>query len=135
MRPTSVEAYHKAEESGLLSKLRLKVFKILCDHGPMTANEMRMFGDSNANSGVYSTRLSELERMKIVAATSERACKTTGNKALLWDITNNHPIKLDKRETKKVKTKRAVDALRVLYLKYKSFDTEWTNVANLIKNI
>lgn len=115
-RPTSIEAYYKVKDSGLLSKLRFKVFEIICQYGPMTANEMRMYASPDVNSGVFSTRLSELERMRVVNVVGVRACKTSGYNAMVWDITGDTPIKLipKKYKSKEQKKKELIAMLNDL---------------------
>lgn len=100
-RETSIEAYHKVKETGMLSTLRLAVFKILCDHGPLTAGEMRKFGGAGMNSGVYGTRLSELVKMGVVKEVEPRPCDVTGHRSIVWDITNEMPVKLPKKVSRK----------------------------------
>lgn len=133
-RSTTIEAYRKAEDSGLLSKLRLRVFKIVCDHGPATANELRAYFPSSSNSGVYMTRLSELERMSLVMIVDKRPCKITGNNALVWGITNNSPIKLPIRKTKKDKIKNVITDL----VSIQNIITDWElkdRLSNVISDI
>lgn len=91
---TSKHAYKLAVESGLVSRLRLKVFGVLCQHSPMTANECRQYLQTTNNSGIYSTRFSELERQGLIYSKETRACKITGYKAKVWEITGRYPHKL-----------------------------------------
>ncbi len=129
-RETSIEAYHRVKETGILSSLRLKVFEILCFHGPMTANEMRQFGDPNANSGVYSTRLSELREMKIVRESPKRPCKTTGYNAIVWDvITEGIPIKFENTNGTSQKEKMA--QIRKEICTARGFLTKRLDISNL----
>lgn len=112
-RETSIEAYHKVKETGLLSTLRLAVFKILCENGPMTAGEMRKFTVPGMNSGVYGTRLSELQRMGVVMEKETRPCNVTGHRAIVWDITHEMPVKLEKKLTRKEQKKKLMDLIVV----------------------
>lgn len=105
-RQTSIEAYTKAKESGLLSELRLKVYEMLCLHGQLTANEVRIHASQhNVNSGVFSTRFSELERMGVIKAIGTRKCSVSGHNALVWEITGDMPKKFDRGETRSQKSK------------------------------
>ena len=131
MRQTSIQAFYKVKESGILSKLRLKVYEIVCYHGPLTANEMRKYADSEANSGVFSTRLSELQRMGAVETVGKRPCNTTGHVALVWDITGDMPTKHENpyghlRSVKKAKKKEVLDKISILS------ESENTNLRNRI---
>lgn len=107
-RETSIQAYYKVKESGLLSTVRLKVYEILCYHGPMTAMELAQHTGHKGNSGVYTTRLSELERMGAITTIGERPCSTTGHTALVWEITHRMPTKHPKRITKQEKKDRVI---------------------------
>ena len=102
MRNTSIEAYMKIKESGLLSKLRFQVYDIIYNNGSMTASEMINTLHNVSNSGAYATRLSELERLGVVAAIGKRKCKISGFMAIEWDVTGNLPIKPPKRKSKKL---------------------------------
>jgi len=110
-RETSIEAYHKVKETGMLSTLRLAVFEILCKHGPMTAGEMRNYGGADMNSGVYGTRLSELERMGVVQELETRKCSTTGHRAIVWGITHEMPVKLEKKVSRKERRENILEAI------------------------
>jgi len=111
-RETSIEAYYKVKETGLLSTLRLEVFKILCEHGAMTAGEMRDYcGDKVINSGVYATRLSELLRMGVIKEVGKRPCNKTGFTAIVWDITGDMPKALPKKLTRKEKKEAVLNKI------------------------
>lgn len=119
MRQTSIQAFYKVKASGILSKLRLKVYEIVCYHGPLTANEMRGHVNTEANSGVFSTRLSELQRMGAVKVVGKRPCNTTGHVALVWDITGDMPVKHENpyghlRAVRKAKKKEVLDKILIL---------------------
>ena len=113
-RETTIAAYHRADATGLIQGIKLKVLAILAEHGPMTANEMRKYGDPNANSGVYGTRLSELKRMGVVQEVGERPCETTGYSAIEWDLTGNLPVKPPKEKTKRELKKEILDDIAAL---------------------
>jgi len=88
-RETSIAAYHAVEESGLVSRMRLVVLKILAEHGPLTANELRRYGNPEINSGIYTTRFSELRRMGLIYELEQRPCEITGINAISWELTGN----------------------------------------------
>ena len=113
-RQTSIDAYYKVKESGLLSTLRLKVYKIVCEHGPMTAGEMRDYTDKDIpHSGVYTTRLSELQRWGVIKEVGKRPCKTTGFTAIVWDITGDMPVKPQKKLSRKERKELVMEKLVV----------------------
>lgn len=122
VRSTTKEAYEAIKENGLLSNTRFIVYEILCKYGPLTANEMRMYASKDVNSGVFSTRLSELERMGVVNIIGKRICKTSGYNALVWDVNNNMPTKLLKELTKNEKKKNVLNLVKELGL---IIDIKW----------
>ena len=99
MRNTSLEAYEKIVQSGVLTKARFQVYSILFDHGPLTQNEAEEMlenrhGIKAAKSG--HKRFSELERQGAICIVGEKHCSVTGNKCKLWDVTANVPVPLPK---------------------------------------
>jgi hypothetical protein len=116
-RKTSSIAYKRIIEEGLLSKLRLLVYRVVYKYGPLTASEVRMYvaKHSTANSGVFSTRFSELKKMGVLETVGERPCTTSGHIALLWDVTENLPKPIKKEKTKKEKKKEAIKDLKKIY--------------------
>lgn len=112
MRHTSVEAYQKIRNEGLLSKARLEVYCVLYDHGPLTAGEVfvkcqRRNAGHTVVKGSVCARLTELNRQGVVAEVGERTCGLTGHNAILWDVTPDLPRSLVKPK------KRGADALEV----------------------
>lgn len=114
-RKTSIDAYNKIKNNGLLGRLQFSVYSKLYESGPLTANELRTAYNHDGNSGVYTTRLSELERRGCVYVVERRKCKITGNMALSWDVTDGLPVKITKRPTRKQKIKQILLDLRNLY--------------------
>lgn len=123
-RSTGTTAYRNVQKSGMLSAIRLKVYEVLCNSGPLTANELRLKISSTANSGVYSTRLSELERMGAVKTIGRRICTTSGHPALIWAITGNMPKNIvEHNPTRKQKKQKLLLALRTLSSEIKNKTT------------
>ena len=112
-RETSIEAYHKAKALGVISGRRLEVYKILCEHGPMTAGEILGYNNS-VHSGVYTTRLSELKAMGAIKEIGKRACDKTGFTAIVWEITGDMPVKPPKKLTRKEKKEKVLDKIVAL---------------------
>ena len=81
----------------------------------MTANELQASYNHNGNSGVYTTRLSELERKGCVYVQSKRKCKITGNTAISWDVSGRLPMKPEPRVTKSEKKKQILFNLTELW--------------------
>lgn len=154
MRHTSLEVYEKVKASGLLSRMRMLVFEILCRHSyvynseaGLTANEMQHAAELvyHAKNGRHlHKRLSELERMGMVKTTGTRQCRRTGNTSLIWSITGNlvgTPIPsgtkfMDRRAIGAEENKTiAIEKLRILYHEKDRTDAQWKEVANSIKAI
>jgi len=100
MRRTSLEAYRRIRDEGLLSKSRLAVYARLCratefDGEPITAGELKRFvRDTYGLQHVdgYHKRLSELVERDAAYKGNERACRATGYTATTWGITGRLPI-------------------------------------------
>lgn len=104
-RRTSIEAYHQIKDEGLLTEARLVVYEILFERGPLTAGEVflwmrRMNQGHTVVKGSVCARLTELRDTGVVAEVGKRECELTGHTAILWDVTENIPFKLEKRKSK-----------------------------------
>ena len=104
-RDTSIEAYRKIKEEGLLSKLRFSVYECLYQHGPMTQGEVwsRYFHHRQRHD--IGPRFAELLKRGVIKNVAYRPCTLTGNVSMVWDVTSNlpsEPIKtISKREQEK----------------------------------
>lgn len=95
-RETSIQAYHDAEHSGLLSRVRAELLYIIAYNGPMTANEaFRMMAHRHneadhlnrvSRAGQF-TRLTELREMDLIEELGTRVCTVTGRNVILWGMT------------------------------------------------
>jgi DNA-binding MarR family transcriptional regulator len=101
MRSTSINVYKQIEAEGLLSKRRFEVYRAIYNKGPMTQNETLHY--LNAPQSSITPRFAELERMGVIKAIGERSCSITGRVVLVWQTTNNLPVKYEK--AKKIKCK------------------------------
>lgn len=110
-RQTSIDAYNKAKESGLISKRRWEVYECLFNYGPMTQNECwekicELKGYNNVKKDSVGPAFAPLELMTVISVVGKRFCtaKTTSKrdptKCLEWDVTCNCPVKLPIRKTK-----------------------------------
>lgn len=88
MQPTSIEAYRKILENGLLTKARMRVYCwVASQPGPVTGREADVgTGDPNAH-----TRLSELVRLGVAEEVGSKVCSVTGIESLARDLTWNLP--------------------------------------------
>lgn len=100
IRKTSIEAYHNIKENGLLSKRRFEVYEFLFNNGPCTQRQVYMGVGNGNNFSSYTSRFSELRRMNLIDDFGTTICQHTGQTVLFFDVTENLPKKLDKKETK-----------------------------------
>ena len=105
-RQTSIDAYNKIREDGLLGKLQLEVYGLLFDHGPLTQGELwdRFMREHQGHS--ISPRFAELHALGVIHPIGERACRFSGVNAILWDVTDQLPNERLKKETKEQIIKR-----------------------------
>lgn len=123
MRQTSIEAYKMIKENGLLKRLRFEIYEALFQNGPATANEIwsKYFPERLQHS--ITPRFSELLNMGVIKIAGERPCEYTGNKSIIWDLSDNLPISLPKKETAKQKIARLEAEIQLLKEKYESNQT------------
>jgi len=100
-RSTSIEAYHKIKDEGLLSLRRWQVYDVLFRFGPLTGNEVLKYlqghhGIKAGNAPSIVSRLGELRAVGIVIEKGKRMCTVSGMKVILWDVNSKLPIKLEK---------------------------------------
>lgn len=94
-RQTSIDVYREIEAEGLLSKRRWEAYSTLFNHGPITAMETARKIPGTLDHSI-SPRFAELKRMGLIREVGERACRITGRNCIIWDVTNNLPIKFEK---------------------------------------
>lgn len=105
MRQTSIEAYNKIKEDGLLSKSRMEIYDILFKYGAMTAGEIfevlqkRKIAHTVVKGSVCA-RLTELERVGVVMEVGKKEWLLTGQSNTLWGVTDRLPMKPEKKKTK-----------------------------------
>jgi DNA-binding transcriptional regulator GbsR (MarR family) len=83
------------QDEGLLSKKRWEVYKALYASGPCTAGEL-FSKSSGLVKGSVCARLTELREQGVVKEIGLKKCSFTGNSVILWDVTNQLPIKYKK---------------------------------------
>lgn len=106
VRRTSVEAYHAIQENGLLSLRRWQVYEVLYDIGPATGGEvfkemLRRHGLGIPSNSNTITRLGELRERGVVEEMGIRQCSVSGQRVLLWDVTDKLPSKIKKKKRRK----------------------------------
>lgn len=101
-RETSLEAYHRIKDEGLLSVRRWQVYDVLFHNGPLTANQMIKLFQSRypqyrlTNTGSLATRLSELRDRGVVHEVAEIKCPVSSFRTIQWDVTDKLPVEFKK---------------------------------------
>lgn len=107
VRRTSISTYHQIKNEGLLSRLRLIVYQDVFEHGPCTMMDTNLrLNKGTYSNGSFTSRFSELRRLGVIVEVGTTKCKHTGRTAIIWDVTESLPKKLEKKETNKQKIKR-----------------------------
>lgn len=107
IRETSVKTYLEIKENGLLSKRRFQVYQYLFDHGPCFARQIhKALSMQGTNSSSFVSRLSELRDAGVVKEVGETIDPETGMSVILWDVTQELPVKVERKETMSQKYKK-----------------------------
>jgi hypothetical protein len=101
MRKTSLEAYATIRDNGLLSKRRFEVYEYLYQYGPLTIADLCARFQKHHYNGSFAGRISELAEMGVIEAVGEKVNDYSGMKAILWDVTDALPRKLDHKQKRK----------------------------------
>lgn len=101
-RETSNNVYFQILSEGLLSGVRLAIYRELYISGAATTSELSK--ELNIPRVTISPRLSEMKAMNIVKELdSPRYCSVTGRRCIAWDLTKELPVKKSKQKTDNVK--------------------------------
>ena len=106
MRDTSLDAYYKIRDEGLLSKRRFEVYEALVKHGPCTANELfrKWKYRSHITQQNIHPRLGELRERGVVEEVRVKPCEVTGRMAIVWKANGKMPVKWDKPQREECRT-------------------------------
>lgn len=121
-RSTSSNAYNILKESGKLESQQGKIYEALYINGPLTRSEVAAFIGYKGYASNISTRLCELREMGLVKESGEAVCSMTNLTVILWEVTENLPIKPKK------KISRLQQAIR--FIEEKSLLEEFKNKYN-----
>ena len=128
-RPTSRETYFNIKENGLLSRLRFQVYDIIYQHQPITISQMiRIAASEVTNTGSFTGRISELERMGLIYSVKEDECPVTGRNVIFWGTTDNLPAPLEKKPTK-------TEIIRDLEKQLAERDQEIVRLKHILRNL
>ena len=143
---TSKKTYTKVMESGLLSKRRKEVYKILYDHGALTGSEVsKIWRKENNYRGTSETvrnRITELMKMEVVKVVGLRLDPYSKQEVSVFSTNNKLPKKLPKKESKSAKKAKVLSRLEgMLRLNelYNKEDPYWresiTGVIEMVEKI
>ncbi len=100
MRQTSIEAYHKIKDNGLLSKLRFIVYECIFRHQEITQSECwNLLKESHGikNSSHITPRFAELKNLGVIEEIGTRPCQISGRNCITWSTTGNLPVKFERK--------------------------------------
>lgn len=95
-RETSIEAFRQIEAEGLLTKLKLRVLRLLVENGPLTAREAYTLEMKKTGKHIHDNfhqRFSELQRLGVVDCLPKRICRSSGRNAFEWKYNGGIPNK------------------------------------------
>lgn len=102
-RQTSIAAYHKIRNEGLLSKRRWEVYDVMYHNGPLTSGEAFTILNRNRPAGALTqsrARFTELRELGLLREIGVRKCSVTGMNVILWDVTDKLPMSQEERLAK-----------------------------------
>lgn len=94
-KDTRIDAYIEIKENGLLSKRRFEVYEIIAKYGPINCRQIINWASKGSvtNTGAFSGRLSELEKLGVIAEHHQGKCPITGHRTIFWVTTGKLPEK------------------------------------------
>ena len=87
IRSTSISAFKKLIDEGLLSGKRAIVYEILFKHGPLTGMELRRKMPKGFVDSQVRARLNEMREMGLAKEIGKKTCRITKMNVILWDVT------------------------------------------------
>lgn len=98
MRRTSIDAYNKIKNTGLLSKRRFEVYDFIFNHGPATARQAWQAICPHLATGGITPRFSELKQLGVIIEVGKIVDEVSNQEVYLWDVTESLPSDLPKKE-------------------------------------
>jgi hypothetical protein len=111
IRGTSVEIYYKLKAAGVLTNLRMQVFRCLVFNPSLTGAEVHQIINASRKCWVSTVRarITELYETGFISAGNTRKCSVTDVKALTWDIMPEVPATYDPpQKVRNIKRKREI---------------------------
>ena len=107
-RQTSITAYHRLVDGGVLSKRRAEVYSATYKNGPGTGSEICETVTGHRSTYGIGPRFTELRDMGLLRELGERKCKVTGQTVIVWDVTDRiEPLPLQKSRRSRLLSKIA----------------------------
>lgn len=119
-RQTSIDAYNKIKEEGLLSRRRWEIYDVVFKNGPMTSAEAfrkLILANTIRNITQSRARFTELRDSGVFQECGTKVCSVTGMTVILWDVTSRLPIKAEKPTTHKCKACGGKGYIKIQQLK------------------
>lgn len=95
-RETSMLAYNKIRESGLLGNMQILVYETVWQLGSCTSAEaiedLRQRGYCAGPLSQFRARFTELREMGVLCEIGQRKCNVTGRTAIVWDVADHVPV-------------------------------------------
>ncbi len=109
-RQTSVAAYDRLVDGGVLSQRRAEVYSAVYNNGPATGSEICEVLTGQSSAYGIGPRFTELRDMGLLREMGERKCKVTGQTVIVWDVTDRvDPLPLPKKTGKLSKYRALLD--------------------------
>ena len=103
-RQTSLEAFQKIKDEGLLGKQASEIYGVLFESGPLTTRQVHeRVSETIRDIGQVSTGISKLVQKGVLRDCGTTKCATTGFEVTQWDVTDRLPIKVEKPQREKCK--------------------------------
>lgn len=98
IRQTSIDAFNTIKENGMLGEMEWDAYRIMYEHGPMTAGEGAQLSKQTRND--FASILTRLRKKRVMQEVGVRKCSVTGMEVILWDVTDGlpHKVKLKKKQ-------------------------------------
>lgn len=107
----SIDAFNAVMNSGYVSKKEKEVYDYLAKSDKsLTTNELfrGLYGTTTKNQPNVHARLNGLMEKGLVRKAGSRPCTITNKTVYFWDVTDKVPEKMPKKESNKIKIKRAM---------------------------
>lgn len=103
-RETSIEAYQKIKEAGLLSRERFRIYAAVVAFGPCTSGEafkkLEEATDHRSPLSQSRARFTELRDLGVIEEAGVRPCGVTGRNCIVWETTGRLPGRVQRQPSK-----------------------------------